>query len=73
VLLGVVVHTGAVEIADVVAAPRVRVVHVAVGPAEVAERLRPVLAPPQLERVVERVARLMAQVHEHLEREYSKR
>ena len=66
VLLRVVVHARAVQIADVVAAPGVRVVDVAVGAAEVAERLGPVAPAPQLKGVVDGVPRLVAEVHEHL-------
>ena len=64
-LLRVVVHARAVQVADVIAAPRRRVVDVAVGPPEIAEGLRPVLPPPQLERVIDRVPRLVAEVHQH--------
>ena len=64
--LGVVVHAGAVQVPHVVAAPGVRVVHVAVGPPKVTEGRGPVAPPPQLVGVVEGVAGLVAQVHQHL-------
>ena len=63
--LRVVVHAGSVKIADVVPAPGIGVVDVAVGPSKISEGLCPIFSLPELERVVDGVARLVAQIHQH--------